>query len=735
MHVWRFFRAGGFHQVRIDRGSDVAALPTLDQKLWVALACPTRGIEFDERTLDLIDLEHDGRIRAPEVIAAVEWTMALLKDPDELIGGGDSLPIASIQDATEHGRAVRSSAETILAMMGKRDASAISLQDTADVQRIYAATPFNGDGIVTPASAEDPETAAAIADIMSTVGTELDRSREPGISAGLIDRFFAEAGACAAWQDEAEADPATFLPLAEDTGKAATLLAGLSAKIDDYFARIRLAEFDARAGAALNPPIESYEALSPSALTVQSAAISALPLAVVGAGKPLPLRGGINPAWSGQIEDLRRQVVSPLLGGLDELTDAGWAEIKARLAPHADWIARQPQTPVAALGIVRIRALLDPQVRQRIDALVERDKALEPQMSAIADVEKLVRMKRDLVALLNNFVSFKDFYTRNGKATFQAGTLYLDGRSCDLCIEVGSETTHAQLATLSRIYLAYCRCNRVGGKETMTIAAGFTAGDAENLMVGRNGIFYDRKGRDWDATIIKIVEHPISLRQAFWLPYRQAARFINEQVQKLAAARSAMVQTQVGSTVTRVTENAVNVPAPSPAAPPGAPPASAASAPQAAAPSAAPTGPQQTFDAARFAGIFAAIGLAIGAIGTAVASVVTGFMQLVWWQMPLAILGVVLLISGPSCLIAALKLQSRNLGPILDASGWAVNTGLRINLPFGRALTQVAQFPERSEKAMTDPYAEKRHLWAWYLAIVLVIALGMTAWWFGVFHR
>ena len=55
----------------------------------------------------------------------------------------------------------------------------------------------------------------------------------------------------------------------------------------------------------------------------------------------------------------------------------------------------------------------------------------------------------------------------------------------------------------------------------MTIAAAFTAGDSDNLMVGRNGVFYDRKGRDWDATIVKIVEHPISIRQAFWLPYKQ----------------------------------------------------------------------------------------------------------------------------------------------------------------------------------------------------------------------
>ena len=69
-HNWRFFRAGGFDQVRLDSGIDIMNLDKLDQKLWVALACPTRGLEFDTKTLELIDTDKDGRIRAPEIIAA-----------------------------------------------------------------------------------------------------------------------------------------------------------------------------------------------------------------------------------------------------------------------------------------------------------------------------------------------------------------------------------------------------------------------------------------------------------------------------------------------------------------------------------------------------------------------------------------------------------------------------------------------------------------------------------------
>src|SRR5207247_1223214 len=109
-------------------------------------------------------------------------------------------------------------------------------------------------------------------------------------------------------------------------------------------------------------------------------------------------------------------------------------------------------------------------------------------------VDRLVRYYRDLYTLLKNFVSFADFYSGDKSAIFQAGRLYLDARSCDLCLRIADVAKHAPLATLSRMYLAYCDCSRRGSVEKMTILAAFTGGDSDNLMVGRNGIFYDRAG-------------------------------------------------------------------------------------------------------------------------------------------------------------------------------------------------------------------------------------------------
>src|SRR5512137_84693 len=120
-HTWKFFRAGGFDQVRLETGADLMTLDQLDQKLWVALACPATGLEFDSRTLALIDTDKDGRIRAPELIAAVKWAVGSLKYPDDLLKGSPELPLSAINDSTPEGKQMLASARQILVNLGKKD--------------------------------------------------------------------------------------------------------------------------------------------------------------------------------------------------------------------------------------------------------------------------------------------------------------------------------------------------------------------------------------------------------------------------------------------------------------------------------------------------------------------------------------------------------------------------------------------------------------------------------------
>jgi hypothetical protein len=81
-------------------------------------------------------------------------------------------------------------------------------------------------------------------------------------------------------------------------------------------------------------------------------------------------------------------------------------------------------------------------------------------------------------------------------------------------------------------------------------------------------------------------------------------------------------------------------------------------------------------------------------------------------------------------IIAYLKLRRRNLGPILDANGWAVNAKAKMNVPFGGALTGVAALPPGSQRDMVDPFAEKKRPWGLYVSLAVILVLA-GCWYFG----
>jgi hypothetical protein len=238
-HPWKFFRAGGFDQVRLASGADIANLDQLDQKLWVALACPTTGIEFDTKTLALIDTDNDGRVRVPEIIAAAKWVCSVLKNADGLLTASPSLPLSAINDATPEGRQLLSSAKQILANLGKGDFPAISVEETADTVKIFAQTRFNGDGIIPVDAASDEATKAVLNEIIACLGAETDRSGKPGVNQLKADQFLQEAQAFSDWWKKAEGD-ANILPIGEATATAAGAVRAVKAKAEDYFARCRL---------------------------------------------------------------------------------------------------------------------------------------------------------------------------------------------------------------------------------------------------------------------------------------------------------------------------------------------------------------------------------------------------------------------------------------------------------------------------------------------------------------
>ncbi|MDO9478088.1 MAG: hypothetical protein Q7L07_15370 [Pseudohongiella sp.] len=702
-HTWRFFRSGGFDQVKLETADDLKHLSELDPKLWTVLNCPTTGLEFDTRTAALLDCDGDGQIRVPEILAAVKWSCDRLVDASILFQD-QGLPVSAIADHDAEGAAIKATALTVLQYMGKAPDDALDVADLSDTTRLFSPDHFNGDGVIAAELSNDAVVRQLIAEILDTQGGSPDRSGVNGVTSASVSAFYTQAQAVLDWHKAGSESDAQFQPLGDKTAEAVAIFEKVQAKVDDYFVRCKLAAFDARAVDALNPAPAVYAVLNNRAIGNFDADVAVLPLASVGAGQSLPLAEGVNPAWAGAIQHLLNQVITPLLGDIAAkqgvLTAEQWGAVSARLSVWRNWQAARPETAVHKLGVDRLKAIVDGDGQAKLAALIEQDLAAKSFAATVDAVERLVRYQRDLVTLLQNFVSLSDFYRGEEKAIFQAGTLYLDQRSCELVMRVNDMGRHATMAPFSGCYLVYCTCERKG-EAPLAIVAALTGGDVDELMVpGRNGIFYDRQGKDWRATVNKVVAQPVSLRQAFWSPYNRVAAFIETQLQNFAASRDKDIEAKTTAGVTNV---------------------------------AAPKEAASNFDIAKFAGIFAAMGLAVGAIGTSLAAVAAGLFSLALWQIPLVLVGVMLLISGPSVFMAYLTLRRRNLGPLLDANGWAVNTRARINVPFGASLTGLAELPAGASRSLADPFAEKKRPWKAWAVLGTVIVIAAVLWYRGVF--
>lgn len=504
----------------------------------------------------------------------------------------------------------------------------------------------------------------------------------------------AKAEKLAALKAERTALEAVEAPFGAQTEAVAAAYAALDAKVRDFFLRGRLAQFSAESREKLDVQAEQIESISRDNLTERTAEIAACPLARIGEAGVLPLDAVVNPAWTAQWDAVKTAFDA-------DVTPETWEAVGARLKAYADYCAKQD--------------------------VKDSDVALDDESKSIELVDKLLHLTRDFFTLLRNFVTLSDFYSPGGKAIFQAGRLYIDQRACDFCVRVQDAGAMAAQAAASGMYLVFCQCTDRTRGLTMPIVAAITVGDTQNISVGKNGIFYDRQGHDWDACVTAIVDNPISIGQAAWSPYRKMAEFIEEKVRSMAASKESQLTEKATASIDAKAETAAAATAEAAAAGPKAAPAAQTGSGENAA--------AKSFDIAKFAGIFAAIGMAIGFIGSFLTTLGSEFMKLLWWQMPLCILAIFLLISGPSMFIAWLKLRKRNISPILNANGWAVNASAKISIRFGNALSEQACFPLSAKMRGQDPFADKGLPWWQHLlwASALLLFVAAVCWFFGVF--
>lgn len=695
-YKWNFENIGGTTRVKITTGDDLKHLGELDPKMWTVLSCPVKGLEIDEKSMMFMDLDSDGKIRISDIVGTSEWMTAALNNADLLLDGVDYINIDNINQNDSCGAKLYAAAKQILMNLGK-SGNVITLADTADSASIFAKTHFNGDGVITELTADDPKDKAAIAAAVTTTGGSLDRSGKQGVNAEQIEEFYKALSDYSAWSSaEVEA------PLGTQTDMAIDLYNALNVKVRDFFMRSRLAAFSPDSTSSLDVQTSLIQTISADNLTSRTEDIASYPLARVTGKAEIDLAQPVNPVWASQFETLMAIAVDP---SVKVLTEDVWDSIAARFSAYSAWKNAKAGASVEVLGMDAIADFLKDDRKASLLDLVAKDLALAEEASNIDMVNKFLYVYRDFYRLVRNFVTFHDFYDKNQEtiAIFQSGVLMIDQRACHFCMKVTDMAKHNAMAPSSGMYLIYCDCSTKLSNAKMQVVAAVTVGEIGDLMVGKNAVYYDNNGVEWDAVITKIIDNPISISQAFWSPYRRMATVIENLISKNAAEKDAKMMKDATEKI-----NAAPV-----AAPVGGTTGTVAAKPAEA----------QPFDIGKFAGIFAALGMAVGMIGTALASLAKGIFALHWWQVILAFVGVILAISGPAMVMAWLKLRRRNIAPLLNANGWAINASSKISILFGETLTDIARYPKLKLK---DPYA-RRGLDPWKKWVISISVLLITA--------
>ena len=674
----RLQKYGRTYQLRIESADDLAHLPDLSESHWMANSAPVDAFACDKVFLQLVDSDHNSRIRCDEVRSAVAWLLDMLADREDVGADREALRLDHLNLDRPGAREIQSAAERILTNLGNSGAREITLAQVRDTKRILSAAEANGDGIIPPSAAEEPETGQFIEDILATVGGETDAGGGIGVTEAKLAQFLNEAESYLAWHERGAIpdgkERSELMPLGAETAVAYAALETVRSKVDEYFRLCATVAYDAGAAAAFALKLDAADA------ETLDEKLRAAAVASPRADSVLDLRGALNPAYRSQVLTLRDRTLAPILGGkTNTLAEGEWRRVCDALAAHTAWQAARPDTKTASLGVEKLRQYLEPRFREAVLALVETDKAVAQEIEAIRQVERLVLYQRRLLEFVNNFVSFPALYDPDDRAMFERGTLIMDGRQFTLCVSVTHRAAHAKIARNSRLFILYVQLTQGVTGETREIATGVTSGNKGNLYVGKHGIFMDRENRLWDAVVTQIIENPISFGEALVSPFRRMGTLVQSQIERFAGSGQKLIEQKVTRQAAGIGTAVQTVAQQAPV-------------------QAAPRPPSHNARDMLIGG-----SVAFAALGSALAFITKTLDQV---KDPMIIVKVIMLVLLamilPITINAWIKLRRRDVGALLEACGWAINGHMRLTRIMRGIFTRRPRLPANAGKQRFD---------------------------------
>lgn len=680
--------------------ADLSHALELDQAHWVATSAPLETLSCEPTLKDLLDIDGDQRITCGNLREAIRWLLDVFQDHSGIDSSSTTLKLSDLNTEHPDGERILRAATKIRNRVAGDDTVEVELSEVRTVKAQIESTPVSEAGVVLPEATADNDLRAFLNDILATVGGGPHPSGTQGVTADKLEEFLAAADGYLAWERQGQiptpGTPTEIMPLAEATTSAYSVLSSVRSKLDQFFAQCEAAALDERFVQRMGWQESELAALDFDDPAVIETVLVQAPVACANPNRLLDLEGPLNPGYSKQLQNLRTVVMKPVLKhDGTTLSSLQWQQIKTFFAAHQAWVDSRIGESVALLGIDKLKTYSGPEYGEAVRALIADSARTAIMLDGIRLVEKAVLFQKNMIDLVNNFVSFPHLYDTMRRAMFEMGTLVMDGRRFNMAVRVTDRKQHTAVATTSGMFTLYAELQGPPGAKPIEVALPVTSGSKGNLCVGKRGIFFDVKGNEYNARIVQIIDNPISFAEALSAPFKKIGKMLTGKIEAWTSEADKKFESQTSTALADVQASTQT-----PAAPVAAP------------------APQQKPGLSAAGGMVMGTGVALAALGSAAAYITKTISEISWTGLILGVVGALLVVMLPLSIVAFIKLQRRDLSAILEGSGWAINARMRLTLRQGRFFTQRPAYPKGSKGVKR--LLLRRVLWS--ILVILLIA-------------
>ena len=630
----------------MDTAQGLKMVPLLDPAYWVAMSAPIEGIRADKPTLRFLDTENNDRITFRNIADAIDWLFQVFVDEDAVKTGSQELRIKSIDPDHPDGKKMLDAIEHGLQSFGSGSSAAVTLTGVREWQDRLSALP-GGAGMILPEEAAESETKDLIHAAIAATGGRQHPKGQTGLTESLFEQFIHDLSEFSIWKKRED----DFLG-----GGVKVLGPGMVDIVDRHRNTIQRVEHYFLLCRSMGLGVATNNLQEPDDTEDLTDALRHFPIAKPIENPQLGLLSCENPLFEDEYRRFFEEIVCKLTDEPYILTYAAWRSLRAKMEPAIGYLDIRPEHVETLQQIENSDRLLNEHPIAEVKALIQSSIQAATELSHLLLAEKAIAYQAFLLDIVNNFASFPALFDRNARAFFEVGHLVIDGRRFNLVVPVLDRNKHSEIAKSSGMFIMYLKIFH--GQEFLfdELAVPVTAGGRGNLTMGKRGVFVHLDGRTRDVEIVHIIENPISILEAIFTPLRRAVKAVSSRIEMLRAETQKKLDTAVS----------------------------------------APKPPDSTFPG----GLLVGGSVAVAAIGSALAFIVSTMAKLQWWQVLAGIGGALLAVIVPSVLAALSRLRKRDLSALIEASGWSVNARMRLTRKMSTFFTMKPTTPRGMRRAI-----------------------------------